>query len=89
MEEFKKSYLPLKISVTPTVHDVYIHVPDWYERHGLERGLGWYSEQATESCHRDFMSNVWLKGYKVPDTHPEYPNKMKGAMAKYNSRRIV
>ena len=89
MEDFKKCYLPLKISVTPTVHDVYFHVPDWYERNGLERGLGWYSEQATESCHRDFMSNVWLKGYKVPDTHPEYPNKLQGAIAKYNSRRIV
>ena len=68
MEDFKKSYLPLKISVTPTVHDVYFHVPEWYERHGLQRGLGWFSEQATESCHNDFMRNVWLKGYKTPDT---------------------
>ena len=81
MEDFKKNYLPLKISVTPTVHDNYFHVPNWYEMHSLKRGLGWYSEQATESCHRDFMSNVWLKGYKVPDNHPEYHNKMQGAVA--------
>ena len=75
----------LQLSVTPSVHVVLVHVHQFYQRHGTARGLGWYSEQATESSHSDFLSSVWVQGYQVPDTHLKYPVNLKGANAQYNA----
>ena len=75
----------LQLSVTPSVHVVLVHVHQFFQRVGTARGLGWYSEQATESSHNDFLASVWVKGYQVPDTHPKYPVNLKGAAGQYNA----
>ena len=45
------------ISITTKVHILTEHVPDFCKKHGYS--LGWYSEQALESCHYDFLRNCW------------------------------
>ena len=56
---FEKAFLKLGISITPKVHAVIAHLPKWLD---LGKGpLGNYSEQATESCHYDFLNT--LKNY--------------------------
>ena len=89
LRDFEISFLKLGISETPSFHSTIYHVKDWYDLKGQSPGLGWYSEQATEHSHADFRKNVWEKGgYKLVDTHPKYPERLKAAHAKYNKKRL-
>ena len=76
------------LTVTRSVHTAYQHTHDWYQRHGLSPGLAWYCEQAIETAHSEFYDKVWVRGYKVPETSDQYPDKLIGAMGKFNSERI-
>ena len=78
---------PYKLTVTPSVHSAYKHTRDWYDRHGLSPGLGWYCEQAIETSHSEWKDNVW-PNFKVPDTHPRYEEKLLSAMGTFNADRI-
>ena len=87
IEDFKDMYLTLSISVTPKVHILFKHVPDFCKKHG--RSLGWYSEQALESCHHDFLRNCWEKqGYKRSIGHPDYAKNLTAAVISYSSKRV-
>ena len=79
--EFKKSFLDLGIPITPKIHAVFFHVPDFCDEY--QNGLGFYTEQAMESVHSDFK-NVW-KRYKVAKGHPDYSEKLRRALCEYNS----
>ena len=65
-----------------------VHIQDWFVSQGTSFGLAMYSEQATESSHNNFLTSVWLKGYKVPDTHPKYAENLLSSVAKFNSRHL-
>lgn len=84
ISDFKRSYCDLNISITPKVHSVFFHVPDFCSK--VEKGLGFYSEQAIESVHSDFKT-MWAK-YKVSSTHPEYPSKLLKAVQEYNAQHV-
>ena len=94
IRDFENTYLEVRsmtiqrglqqLTVRPTDHVILVHIHQFFQRHGTARGLGWYSEQATETSHNDWLQH-WEKGYKVPDTHPLYPGNLKGANAKYNT----
>ena len=86
--KFEEKYKSLPIHKTPSIHSVISHVKDFYDLHGTDLGLGFYSEQSTEAAHSDFLNSVWLQGYKVPDTHPKYRENLLNAGAKYNSRHL-
>lgn len=79
--KFKKSYVDLKIPITPKVHAVFFHVKDFCKKYNC--GLGFYCEQAVESVHFDFQS-TWSK-YKVPKNHTEYDSRLLKATCEYNS----
>lgn len=55
IDEFKRSYLGLKITVTPVVHILFAHTSDFVnmcdEAGERGRGLGCYSEQSFEAMH--------------------------------------
>ena len=59
IKHFENVYKDLGISVTPKVHILIRHVPEFIKKHN--RSLGWYSEQALESIHYDFLRNFWEK----------------------------
>ena len=61
IERFADLFSALDKSVTPKVHTVFVHVPQFLERHmNFQKGLGYWSEQASESVHSDFDS-LWVR----------------------------
>lgn len=84
IDNFKSTYLKLGIPLTPKVHCIITHVPQFCEVTGL--GLGKFSEQASESVHYDFLK-VW-EHYKVPEENVNFSHKLLRAVVKYNSLHI-
>lgn len=83
--DFKQKYLDLGISVTPKVHAVFHHILEFCQVHG--KGLGPWSEQASESVHYDFQE-TWTC-FKVRSLdHPDYGNRLVKAVCTYNSRHL-
>ena len=82
---FRDMYCDLGISITPKVHTVFFHVPEFCDRH--QKGLGIFSEQASESVHSNF-SDTW-KRYKVSDIHSEYPSQLLRAVNCYNTSHLL
>ena len=82
---FEKSFLKLDISITPKVHAVIHHLPQWLE---LGKGpLGHHSEQATEACHYDFqhvLKNYAFNPLKLEQMAMQYLR----AVLKYNSLHL-
>ena len=72
-------------------HSVMVHVRQFLERRqaeGLNHGLGYYSEEASEAAHYDF-EKLWVgRGYKRDIGHPEYASNAEEALVKYNSGHI-
>ena len=81
---FKEAYLELEISVTPKVHMIFDHVIPFCEL--KEKGLGYYSEQASESVHYDFKT-TW-SNYSRKMNDPKYGEKLLSAVVNYNSHHI-
>ena len=84
IQDFKKSYLSLGISVTPKVHCVFHHIIDFCST--VNTGLGRYSEQTVEAVHSDFR-HTWMK-YKVGENHPHYAAHLLKAVCEYNSQHL-
>lgn len=84
INKFRESYMHLNISVTPKVHSIFFHVAHFCSKN--QKGLGFFSEQATESAHHDF-GETWKK-YKVSNEHPEYKNRLLKAVRDYNSHHM-
>ena len=80
IQEFRHTFEGLDISVTPKIHCVLHHVPQFCQRYSC--GLGKHSEQASESVHAHFKS-FWAK-YKVPKSHPEYAARLLRAVKEFN-----
>ena len=86
IEEYEKFYRGLGISVTPKVHCVFEHVPQFLKLKGLKTGLGAWSEQAMESVHHD-LKLEWERSKVGPD-HPNYDNLLFNTIVRYNSKHI-
>ena len=84
IQEFHDAYMKLNIPVTPKVHVVLFHLPEFCEEFG--RGLGFYSEQASESVHHDFDS-FWDK-FKVNKTNPQFGSNLLRAVSSYNAQHL-
>ena len=82
---FKKSYTDLRISITPKVHAVFFHVEQFCDKKGI--GLGFFSEQAMESVHYDFLKSSWEMN-KVAANHPDHPKKLLRAVCSYNALHV-
>ena len=85
----KYKSLPGGLSVSLKVH-LLSHIKLFLERkfsQGYPRcGLGFFSEQAFESCHSNFKDH-WSK-YKVGVDHANYMERLLEAVLSYNSRHI-
>ncbi len=82
--EFHEVYLACRISMTPKVHAVIMHVPEWCYREG--KGLGHASEQASESVHHDFKAK-W-QHFKVREDNPRFGDSLLRCVVAYNSLHI-
>ena len=82
--DFHQVYLACGISMTPKVHAVIMHVPQWCHRQG--KGLGHASEQASESVHHDFKKK-W-ENFKVREDNPRFGERLLSCVVQYNSSHI-
>ena len=84
IHSFEEAHRKLDIPVTPKVHILIFHVSEFCNQ--FRRGLGIYSEQASESVHYDFDS-FWEK-YKVNRNHPKLGSRLLKAVSAYNAFHI-
>lgn len=85
IDEFCERWTSAGLPVTPKLHMVMFHVPEFCREH--QEGLGRFSEQTTESIHQEF-DGTW-KNYKVPDTSVLYNEKLLNAVVAYNSAHVL
>ncbi|KAK6168741.1 hypothetical protein SNE40_019926 [Patella caerulea] len=74
--DFQLAYSELHISVTSKCHAAFDHIHEFLERQRRPqedpiRGLGFWSEQASEAVHSDF-SALWHQHYKRDRSHANY-----------------
>ena len=81
---FSKAYDQLGVPRTNKVHILVDHVPDFCDSKG--KGLGFYSEQASEAVHCDYKK-TW-KNHKVHETNPKFPSNLLAATLKYNCKHL-
>ncbi len=84
IQEFHEVYLACQISITPKVHALLIHVPEWCFKNQV--GLGHVSEQASESVHHDFKKK-W-EHFKVREDNKKFGEKLKSCIVQYNSSHL-
>ena len=65
INEFEKAYFLLQIPISPKVHVLVRHLPEFLRMY--PHGLSLYSEQANESLHHDFA--VVYERYKVSNVN--------------------
>ena len=68
------------------VHVLESHLEEFLEMKGGVYGAGYWSEQAPESCHKDF--NTEWEPNKVGEKHPEYGNKLKTTVVRYDGKHL-
>ena len=66
------------------VHIVFFHVKEFCNI--SRKGLGYFSEQASESVHYDF--NAWWEKFKVHSTHPDFGSRLLNAVSRYNAQHL-
>jgi len=85
VEQFKIAFSDLGINITPKIHAVIHHIPEFCEM--KQRGLGPWSEQSSEAAHHDF-TQTWNR-YKVKSyEHPEFPSRILRAISTYNGSHL-
>ena len=83
---FKTQILGLGISITPKVHIIFEHVPQYCSRFG--RGLGLTSEQAGESVHSLFKRS--FQKLKVNDvSSPRWATNVLKTVLDFNALSCV
>ena len=85
ISDFKTKYLALNITVTPSVHVLFCHVFQFCRF--KSSSLGKFSEQASESVHRDFLE-LWQSTGKVDSRNKKYAENLYKSVLRYNGRHV-
>ena len=72
--------------MTPKVHLLESHASEFLEMMGGEHGLGFYSEQAMESMHKELKKD-W-QGEKLDENHPKYREKLCKTVVRVNGKHM-
>ena len=62
------------------------HVQEFIVSKGEVAGMGFWSEQAMESCHHDFKMEV--ENDKLSSASPEYLERLLQIVVRYNSKHL-
>ena len=84
IDDFKSKFLALNLSVTPKIHSVFRHLPEFLEPY--KSGLSRFSEQALESVHHEY-NEIWRR-YKVSPMSPVYDIKLLQSVTCFNSSNV-
>ena len=82
---FKDAYMALEISITPKLHILFDHIPQFCAEHN--RGLSLYSEQASESVHSIFKL-CWQKRLVKMMSNPRYASALLDTVVEFNSKHV-
>ena len=82
--ESHKALLATRVSETLKIHVLLQHLYQCLEQIDLKQGLGLWSEQASESAHREFLK-FWERRKVNLITHISYPQKLKEATLEFSS----
>lgn len=82
---FSMAYKELEISITPKLHIVFDHVPQYCKAKGS--GLGVYSEQAVESVHCKFRL-FWARRKINSLSNPRYLSALHDSVVEFNSHHL-
>jgi hypothetical protein len=85
IKEFQETCCSLPITVTPKLHIIFNHIPEFIKRN--KKALGIFSEQALESAHCDFQQ-FWNTRFKRQISHPEYSDHLLKSVVEYNSKHV-
>ena len=86
IEQFMATYRSLKISIPLKVHLLESHAVEFIKMKGEEHGLGFYSEQAMESMHKE-LKLEW-GSEKVDVKHPNYGDNLKKTTVRINGKHL-
>lgn len=91
IEESRSAYLALGETVSPKVYGLIVHNPEFLDSMQTKypgKGLGFWSDQASESVHYSFKG-FWEKGNTTSSVNKDYPRKVLKVLESlivYNSR---
>lgn len=85
IQDFRRAFEKLNISLTPKIHMLTHHLSQYIER--TQRGLSLDSEQALESCHFDFQ-RVYQRYASRDLNNPKAGDQLFRAMCAYNSHHL-
>lgn len=87
LHELKKMVLATGVSITPKLHILLDHLRESLDFLDDNVGLGFWSEQAGESIHHEFVQ-IWNK-YKVKSpNNPSYGPRLKRTVVEFSSTHI-
>ena len=86
INDFSGAYRSLHISIPLKVHLVESHLSEFIKMKGGEKGAGFYSEQAMESCHKDFKLE-W-EPIKIKESDVNFGRKLLDTIVRYNGKHI-
>ena len=86
IKEFMATYRSLSISIPLKVHLLESHAEEFLKMKGEDHGLGFYSEQAMESMHKE-LKQEWGAD-KVDIQHPSYGPNLKNTVVRINGKHI-
>ena len=86
INDFMLTYRSLGISIPLKVHLLESHAVEFIQMMGGEHGLGYFSEQAMESMHRELLQE-W-GGEKVDINHSSYGENLKRTMVRVNGKHL-
>ena len=79
-------YLSYIIDILYQVHLLETHVEEFLQSKGEVAGLGFWSEQAMESCHHDFK--LEYEKAKIYEDSPELLEKLRCLVVRYNGKHL-
>ena len=85
IQTFKESCSHLPVSITPKLHILFFHVPEFIQRRNMPLGI--FSEQGSETVHQDFQK-FWDTRYKRDMSHPNYADQLLTSIIHYNSKHL-
>ena len=82
--EFKSALFDASVKITPKMHIIIFHVPQWCGH--FKKALGVVSEQALEASHKKFKK--YFDRYKVGVTNPRFGEQLRTAVCSFNSKAL-
>ena len=84
---FMDNYRALGLTVTPKVHILEAHTAQFLKMFNENKALGWYSEQAMESCHQELKKELRAEAMVGVD-HENYGEKLKNIMVRVTGKHM-